>query len=139
MRKSLCLFMFLCWTTLVSAQSSGSKGFMEKRKQSKEEKISKGLPFLTPVIGPGYTPDAGLILAVGGLLTFKTDLNDSLIQRSSIPIIFGASTKGNITIGANLRSFWWQDLFRLNIAFSINDANDDYFGVGYNNAIQIPA
>lgn len=35
------------------AQSTGLKGFFEKRKQLKKERIEAGLPFLSPMTGPG--------------------------------------------------------------------------------------
>ncbi len=84
------------------AQSTGLKGFSERRKKLKKERIEAGLPFLSPMIGPGYTPDAGLLFAVGGLLSFKTNRYDSLIQRSSLPATFITSTRGNIVfLGPN--------------------------------------
>ena len=120
------------------AQSHGLKGFFERRKKLKKERIESGLPFLSPMIGPGYTPDAGLLFAVGGLLSFKTNRNDTLIQRSSLPVTFITSTRGNIVFGAKLKSFWWKDRVRINVLAAISDAKDDYFGVGYNSAVSIP-
>ncbi len=120
------------------AQSTGLKGFTERRKKLKKERIEAGLPFLSPMIGPGYTPDAGLLFAVGGLLSFKTNRNDTLIQRSSLPVTFITSTRGNIVFGAKLKSFWWKDRVRINVLAAISDAKDDYFGVGYNSAVSIP-
>ncbi len=120
------------------AQSHGLKGFFERRKKLKNERIEAGLPFLSPMIGPGYTPDAGLLFAVGGLLSFKTNRYDTLIQRSSLPVTFLASTRGNISFGAKLKSFWWKDKVRINVLAAYSDAMDDYFGVGYNSAVEIP-
>ena len=132
------LLLLLCCTSLAYAQSTGLKGWLEKRDQLKEERIAAGEPFLSPMIGPGYTPDAGLLFAIGGLLSFKTNPRDTLIQRSSLPVTFIASTRGNIGFGATLRSFWRQDRIRFNVLAAYNDARDDYFGVGYNSAIAIP-
>ena len=120
------------------AQSTGLKGFTERRKKLKKERIEAGLPFLSPMIGPGYTPDAGLLFAVGGLLSFKTNRKDTLIQRSSLPVTFITSTRGNIVFGAKLKSFWWKDRVRINVLAAISDAKDDYFGIGYNAAVSIP-
>ncbi len=120
------------------AQSTGLKGHFERRKKLKKERIENGLPFLSPMIGPGYTPDAGLLFAVGGLLSFKTNRFDTLTQRSTLPVTFIASTRGNISFGAKLKSFWWRDRVRINVLAAYSDAKDDYFGVGYNSAVEIP-
>ena len=127
-----------CYQLTLPAQSKGMKGFLEKRKQLKQQRIAAGEPFLSPMIGPGYTPDAGLLFALGGLLTFKTDRNDSLIQRSSLPVTFVVSTRGNLSFGAKLKSFWNEDKLRINVLAALSDAKDDYFGVGYQNAEEIP-
>ena len=134
----LLVLILLLQNNFVLGQSAGLKGFIEKRKQLKKERIESGLPFLSPMIGPGYTPDAGLLFALGGLLTFKTDRNDTLIQRSSLPVTFVATTRGNLSFGAKLKSFWWEDRVRINILAAMSDAKDDYFGVGYQNAEEIP-
>ncbi len=132
------VLLMLCYTGVLTAQSNGLKGHLAKRKQLKEQQIEAGLPFLSPMIGPGYTPDAGLLFAVGGLLTFKTNREDSLIQRSSLPITFLATTRGNTSLGAKLKSFWNQDKLRINILLAYSDAKDDYFGVGYQSAEETP-
>jgi outer membrane protein assembly factor BamA len=120
------------------SQSKGLKAHMEKRGKLKKERIDAGLPFLSPMIGPGYTPDAGVLFAIGGLLTFKTDRTDTLIQRSSLPVTFVATTRGNLSFGAKLKSFWWEDKVRMNVLAAFSDAKDDYFGVGYESAEEIP-
>ena len=94
MRKFACLLIFLCSTGVILSQSTGLKGFLEKRKKIKAERLAAGKPVFSPVVGPGYSPDAGLALALGGLLSFKTNPKDSLIQRSSLPATFLVSTLG---------------------------------------------
>lgn len=51
-----------------------------KGEKLKEERIEAGLPFLSPMIGPGYTPDAGLLFALGGLLSLKPIVCDTLTK-----------------------------------------------------------
>ncbi len=120
------------------AQGGGIKGLIKRRQALKEKRIEAGQSFLSPMIGPGYTPDAGLLFAFGGLLTFKTNPEDSLIQSSSLPVTLVVTTRGNITFGGLLKSFWWQDRFRFNINLRLSDANDDYFGIGYQAAVEVP-
>jgi len=119
-------------------QSTGLKGWLEKRSAKKEARIAAGEPFLSPLVGPGYTPETGLLIAGGFLYTFKTNSQDSLIQRSSLPITAFLSTKGNVGFSAKLASFWWQDRIRFNLVAKYSDADDDYFGVGFATADNIP-
>ena len=135
--RVLLIVLFFCWGK-ASGQSTGLKGFMEKRKKLKNQRIEAGLPFISPMIGPGYTPDAGVLFAIGGLLTFKTDRTDSLVQRSSLPVTFVVTSRGNLSFGSRLKSFWWEDKTRINVLFAFSDAKDDYFGVGYQDASEIP-
>ncbi|QLE00723.1 BamA/TamA family outer membrane protein [Galbibacter sp. BG1] len=117
-------------TSVSLAQERGIKKWFKERQALKKEKIEAGEPFLTPLLGPGYTPENGFLIAGGVLYTFKTDPQDSLIQRSSMPLTAFISTRGNIGLNGKLQSFWWEDRFRLNVVAKYSDADDDYFGVG---------
>jgi hypothetical protein len=59
------------------------------RKEKKQEKIDAGKLMITPLAGPAYTPELGFTIAGGIMTSFKTDKSDSLIQRSSAPIMIG--------------------------------------------------
>ena len=62
----------------------------ELRQKKKQHKIDQGKLLYTPLAGPAYTPELGFTLAGGFMLSYKTNPKDSLIQRSSSPIMFGA-------------------------------------------------
>jgi hypothetical protein len=79
-----------------------------------------------------------LIIAVGGLYTFKTNKEDSLIQRSSINGSFGVTSTGGITGRAILTSYWKQDKIRLLSNINFKTIPDNYWGVGYNNGLNTP-
>jgi len=115
----------------IYAQEKGLKAFIEKRRAKKEAAFEAGKPFLSPLVGPGYTPENGLLLGGGFLYSFKTNKNDSLIQRSSLPINTFISTKGNFGVNTKLASFWLQDRIRFNLEAKFSIANDNYFGVGF--------
>ena len=87
------------------------------------------------IIAPAYTPELGGMLSLSGIFSFKTDKNDSLIQRSSFPISFGYSTSGAIIYSGILTSFWNEDKIRLSAYTYFKSMPDNYWGVGYNNAI----
>ena len=115
----------------ICAQEKGLKGYMKKRAEKKEAAIEEGRPFLSVLAGPGYTPENGLLIGGGILYTFKTNPEDSLIQRSSIPINTFISTKGNYGFNAKMATFWFQDKLRINFVGKFSNANDNYFGVGF--------
>lgn len=111
----------------------------EKRKrkaEKKEEKIKNGDVIITPLIGPSYSPELGGIFTVGGLLTFKTNKQDSLIQRSSLPFTISGTTTGAYTANAFLTSYWIEDKLRVNVDFAFKEMPDNYWGIGYNDAFE---
>ncbi|WP_066224038.1 BamA/TamA family outer membrane protein [Formosa haliotis] len=136
--KTLLVFILLLVGFSGYAQFDGIKKFMSERKAKKAAKIEAGEPFLSILAGPGYTPDNGLLIGGGFLYTFKTNRSDSLIQRSSIPINTFISTKGNFQIGTALQSFWLEDKLRVNARLRYSNAEDNYFGVGIDNAENVP-
>jgi hypothetical protein len=109
------------------------------RKDSvKAAKIEAGEGILSLLGGPGYTPELKLIIAMGGLYTFKTNKEDSLIQRSSVNGSFGVTSTGGITGRAILSSYWKQDKIRLLGNLNFKTIPDNYWGVGYNNGLNTP-
>ncbi len=128
--KNYILILFLLIGSFSLAQDKGIKKWFKERQALKAQKIEAGEPFLSPLLGPGYTPENGFLIAGGMLYTFKTNPKDSLIQRSSLPITAFISTRGNIGVNVKLQSFWREDRFRLNVVAKYSDADDDYFGVG---------
>ena len=110
---------------------------MERYQKNKQEKIAQGKPWIDPFVGPGYSPDAGFVLAGGALLTFKTNAKDTLIQRSSLPFTFIYGTRGSLKFSSNLNSFWLNDKLRINTEVFIKKAIEDYWGVGYETASQL--
>lgn len=107
------------------------------RKAKKEEIIAQGKPLIFPFVGPGYTPELGGVLGVGALVSFKTNPNDSLIQRSSLPINASYSTTGAFGAKAMLTSYWFKDKLRINFDFRYKDMPDNYWGVGYEKGFNI--
>jgi hypothetical protein len=110
----------------------------EKRDSTKTAKIAAGEGVLSFLGGPGYTPELKLIIAVGGLYTFKTNKEDSLIQRSSVTGSFGVTSTGGQTGKAILTSFWKQDKIRIYWDLWFKNIPEIFGGVVYYNALNIP-
>jgi hypothetical protein len=92
---------------------------------------------LTPFVAPGYTPEQGLLLSLGALVSFRTnpglkegDSHD-LVQRSTITFNGSYSTTGALNLNADLSSFWKGDRLRIFAKFAYKDMPDSYWGVGY--------
>ena len=104
------------------------------RKAKKQEKIDSGKLMITPLAGPAYTPELGFTIAGGIMTSFKTNKTDSLIQRSSSPIMLGVSTTGAYFVQTKWTTFWLQDKMRIYADINFKNMPDNYWGVGYDAA-----
>ena len=92
---------------------------------------------LTPFLAPGYTPEMGLLLSLGALVSFRTSpalkagAISELVQRSTITFNGSYSTSRALNLNADLSSFWMGDRLRIYTKFSFKDMPDNYWGVGY--------
>lgn len=137
LKKHYYLICLIFFSFNTFAQPAFIKKYMEKRAIVKQNKIDSGKVFVSPIFGPGYTPENGLLIGGGALVTFKTNRKDSLIERSSLPITAFFSTKGNVGLNLKLASFWKENKIRFLFVGRIARANDDYFGVGFDTADNI--
>lgn len=110
----------------------------EARKEKREQKVASGKPMIFPIIAPGYTPELGFLVVGGGLISFKTNISDTLIQRSSFPVSVSYSTRGSLVFNAFLKSFWLKDKLRIFGDFWYKDMPDHYWGIGYENGLNTP-
>ena len=110
----------------------------ERKKAKRQEKIDQGKLMITPLAGPAYTPELEFTIAGGVMLSFKTNPKDSLIQRSSSPLMIGISSTGAVFFGTKLTSFWKQDKWRIYADINFKDMPDNYFGVGYDKGLHTP-
>lgn len=107
------------------------KTSMERHAAKTDSLVAAGKPIFTPYAAPGYTPEGGLLIAGGGLLSFTTDATDSSLQRSTIPLNLTYTTRSNRAISTGIRTFWNHDKLRINFEGKIANITDDYYGVGY--------
>lgn len=110
---------------------------MERKKRSeeralrKQERIDQGRLLVSPYVGPGYTPELGGLIAMGGLFSFKTNPSDSLIQRSSIPLNLTLTSTGGWMTNTTINTYWFGDRLRIDGDFWYKDMPDHYWGIGY--------
>jgi len=128
----LLLALFFSAICLDAAAQKPSKEERKARRDSiKADKIAKGKLMITPLAGPGYTPELGGLIAATTMISFKTNGKDSLIQRSSLPTAIGVTTTGAYFFSSILTSYWLQDKLRINCDLWFKNMPDNYWGVGY--------
>lgn len=132
----ICISLILIPFVLKSQSDTASK--KELRALKKQEKIKQGKLLFTPLAGPAYTPELGFTLAGGLMLSYKTNPRDSLIQRSSSPIVFGASSTGGMFFSTIVSSYWFKDKLRIYADIWFKDMPDNYWGAGYENGFSKP-
>lgn len=86
---------------------------------------------VTPFLAPSVSPEVGLMLVGGGLVSFKIDKKSKILQRSSIPFSFGYSTNGSSNFNMKPSLFFKNDKNRISGDIGMKDMPDNYWGVGY--------
>ncbi len=136
MKKYLLLFLLFPLNIYAqddSQDTARKQSFLQRYQAKQAIKEKEGRFMITPVLGPGYTPELGFSLAGGALLSFKTDRSDTALQRSSIPVTVGYSTTGAFFASAKASTFWHHDKIRGYADFWVKNMPDNYFGIGYDN------
>ncbi len=139
-RISVFILSFLFVTTAFSQTENDTLQHLNwfKRYQMKQAiREKEGSLMVTPVLGPGYTPELGFSLAGGALFSIKTDKTDSLLQRSSFPVTAGFSSTGALFIQSKVTTYWMHDKLRVNADIGFKNMPDNYFGVGYGNGSNV--
>ncbi len=85
----------------------------------------------SPFIAPSVSPEVGFMLVGGGLVSFKTDRSDRLLQPSSVPFSFGYSSNGSANFNFRPAIFFKNDKNRISGDIWMKDMPDNYWGVGY--------
>jgi hypothetical protein len=130
--KRYSILLVLIMISFFEVSSQGKvKQFLSDRKEKKKLAFEEGSPWLSPLIAPAYTADAGFLISGGMLYSFKVNRNDTISQRSSLPATIFYSSKGNFGIRTFLKTFWLEDKYRFNANLTIRDKDNHYYGKGY--------
>lgn len=87
-----------------------------------------------PFAAPAYTPELGPTLIAVMMVSFKTNPNDSLIQRSSTPVNVGASLRGSYFLNTIISTYWLEDKLRIFGEIRFRNMPDHFWGVGFDKA-----
>ncbi len=81
--------------------------------------------------GPGFSPDAGVLLGGSLLFTFSTDPADTILRRSVVPVALAYFFNGGGTIIMRPQVFLNHDRMRLFGEMRAVSIISHYYGVGY--------
>jgi hypothetical protein len=93
--------------------------------------LKLGDVWLTPFVAPAYTPELGLLLAAGGMLSARTDAKS---PRTSLPASVAYGMSKALVLDARLRSYFFADRVRFDVDAWSKDMVDHYFGATYQDA-----
>ena len=99
-------------------------------KDTTEVEEEKNLKF-SILGGPGYTPDFGFLIGGSLLFTLSLDPEDSILNRSVLPLAFAIMSNKSITLKSNSQLFFPGDQFRIFSELNFRILKDNYYGVGY--------
>ncbi len=138
--KRACFILFLVFLIAPNswAQDPDTLSKKEIRQEKKAVKVEQGKPLFTPLAGPAYTPEMGFTVAGGFMISYMTNPKDSLIQRSSSPIMFGVTSNGGLFANSIVSSYWLKDKLRIYGDLAYKGMPDNYYGVGINDGFETP-
>ncbi len=139
------LLVFIFPASIVYAQETASQqdttqhlSWFKKWQQNNKKKEQEGKMLITPVIGPGYTPELGFSIAGGALFSFKTKPEEQGLQRSSAPVTIGFSSSGAFFVSSKMTTYWLNNNLRVNADIWFKNMPDNYFGIGYDAGRYVP-
>ncbi len=137
------LMISLFSSSLLAQQSEEEKKAAKEQKKAvklekKQQKIVDGKTLITPFIAPAYTPEMGITIAAGGLVSFKTQPTNQELKRSNIPFAVGAGITGAVFAYARPTVYFASNKLRWYSDLWYKDMPDNYWGIGTYNAINVP-
>jgi len=110
--------------------------FLQRLDSIQNWKLERGRSTLTPFIAPSYSPEMKFMLTAGGLFTFKLNPESPVLSRSSMPFSVAYSTNGSLQVSVKANIYGKDDKLRISGEYWIRDMPDNYWGVGYTNAME---
>ncbi|WP_418642094.1 BamA/TamA family outer membrane protein [Vibrio chaetopteri] len=120
-----------------NSQVSNKQAVSDLKYAKKYYQEINGLPMFSFLGGPAYTPEQGLLVALGGLYSFKTDRAQSALQRSSLSA-FLIGNYGDSEVGYGLSGhhelYWNNNDVQFKGNFNLGSQSKHYWGIGYDAA-----
>lgn len=117
--------------SVVVADGAGSRSRGGARQLRRDSIRRRRNVWVSVLGGPSYTPEASFGVGGAMLMSFRIDRDDTLSQRSYLPIGFNASLNGTVVVSGSGALFFSRDRFRVDLKYSYRDEPSNYYGVGY--------
>jgi hypothetical protein len=123
------IFLILLFTPVffVYAQETESQLY---RNEIKNDRFDAGLPIVSFMLMPAFTPEMKFNFTGGALLSFKTKRNNPYLSHSYLPLILHVTPHGDFSGSASLMSYWADDRFLFTLGISTLNRDDNYWGIG---------
>ena len=131
------LSMFLAASYVFSQQDS-TLTKKELRAAKKAQKIADGKMIISPIVGPGFTPELQFVIGGGGIISWTNNKTDKSLPRSNMPVNLTLSSTGAVVINLRPTTFWRSDKLRINGDVWYKAMPDHYWGKGYDKAYLTP-
>lgn len=103
------------------------------RRQMRRDSIRANKKIWMSILGgPSYTPEASLGIGGAVLMTFRMNRNDSVSQRSFIPVGFNVSINGTFAAAGAGTLFFNENKFRIYVKYGYRTEPAYFYGIGYN-------
>ncbi|MEG1634735.1 MAG: BamA/TamA family outer membrane protein [Rikenellaceae bacterium] len=102
-----------------------------ERKLRRDSIRAKKKVWLSILGGPSYTPEASIGIGGALLASFRLSKNDSVSQRSFLPIGFNLSLNGTVVIAGGGTLFFNENRFRIYASYGYRNEPANYYGKGY--------
>lgn len=139
------ILLLICVTSQLIAQENLTTKYstndIEKReerdnkamvKQMRRDSIRANKIVWTSVLGgPSYTPEASVGIAAAVLMSFRINGQDTISQRSFLPIGINASINGTVAVAGAGTLFFRENKFRIYTKYGFRDEPSSFYGVGF--------
>lgn len=124
-------------TTETSADSLIKRQWTERQlkqfqRQHRRDSIRAHKKMWVSILGgPSYTPEASLGIGGAMLMTFRMNQQDTISQRSFIPVGFNISINGTFVAAGAGTLFFNENKFRIYIKYGYRTEPSNFYGIGY--------
>lgn len=120
-------------TDISSISELNEKQLKQLQKQLRRDSIRTHKKVWMSILGgPSYNPEASLGVGGAMLMTFRMNGNDTVSQRSFIPVGFNISLNGTFVAAGAGTLFFNENKFRIYIKYGYRTEPANFYGIGYN-------
>lgn len=118
-------------TLIVTPKLSTSQQKQLLRQQRRDSIRAHKKVWTSILGGPSYNPEASLGVGGAMLMSFRMNKNDSISQRSFIPVGFNISINGTFIAAGAGTLFFNENKFRIYVKYGFRTEPANFYGIGY--------